>query len=158
LISEGKVWELDSLEPAVDVRHCHEEEERGVTVGLSIPKEEVPGSLDRILLRIGGQLDQITLGDSIPLKKEKRRHDMPARALAYLSPEGRAASAHLPEIGTLQFDAVSRGGELDLSFTLDFGSLGRAEGRVRSPVTLPQVCLIPEGPQTAPVPVAPQPQ
>ena len=145
-IVQGTQWDLDAIKPSAQSFHCSENSEHGVSVALSIPEDLGPSNAEMLLLRLGAQIQEIELGFAHPVATHRRSSESPAHAMAYLSPEGRISSAHRPDNGTIRFEAVEKGGPMDVFFQLNFGELGEIAGRVRSPATTPMTCLIPEAP------------
>ena len=147
LLIEGKWWELDEIDPRAQARHCSETDIRQVNVDLSIPSELVGGSLDLLVLHISANPKKVNPGEEHEAKLSGQEN--PGRALAYLSMEGRAATAVFPDGGSLRYEEIGEEEALDLFFDLDYGDLGGLSGRVKTGSSQGKVCRMPDGPSPA---------
>lgn len=159
LTREGKRLELASAPIVMKGTRCREASETGLSLGLWLPAAASQFNVDDQVLALS--LDPatgISLGEELVLQLEGQSFDpalhRKARVLAWISEDGRAASAHLPVKASLKAHALSPAGPIDVSFDLDFGALGAVRGRARVETLEETTCIIPAPPPPPPPPSA----
>jgi hypothetical protein len=158
LLYEGKAYALDRPLDIVAIR-CREPDQTSIDVQIRIPASDSPyKDIPLKILGIGGDPTKLALGERfVPQTFADRynpdlKREGQARALGWLSAAGQIGQAGLPEKAWVRFDRLSRMGPVDVSFDLDFGALGRAQGRVVVAETREETCVIPAPPPPPPPP------
>lgn len=151
LTREGKVLDLATAPIIMKGKRCREASETGLSLGLWLPAAASQFNVDDQVVALS--LDPaagISLDEELVMQLEGQSFDpalhRKARVLAWISEDGRAASAHLPVKASLKAHALAPAGPIDLTFELDFGALGAVRGRARASTLEETTCVIPAPP------------
>jgi len=153
-VRQGTSVPFDSDHVAWKATSCREDDVPLVTVHVYIPAEKSTMHVDETVMDLSIDPDKVFLGKKgdLPTQSEfqagQEDHEKAVRALIWVSPAGRPAISRLPYGGWAKVDKVSRKGQVDITFNVDFGEdLGHAEGRLTFEQPTVDTCVMPTPPR-----------
>jgi hypothetical protein len=158
LLYEGKAYAVDAPIEVVATR-CRESDQTSITVLIQVPASASPyKDIPLKLLDIHGDPTKAKIGVKYTTQTWADRNnpdterDGRARVLAWVSRKGETGQSTYPLRSWVRFDRLEAQGPIDLTLEVDFGDLGRAEGRIVVKETTVETCVIPSPPPPPPPP------